>query len=423
MLKLFIIILGKTLAITPRFILACISHTAGTFLYLPPTRRKRIILSNLHHAFPKQTEKWRRKVAHSSCIRTIEMALFMLAFPFLSKKRIHKTISLSDSFHEFAKSRAESSIGDLLLIPHFSLTETLTVYPLHYDVSSEKIAVVYRPLNNPSLDKWIKKSRGRYGVVLLSRKKGFFEAINILKNNGIVGILFDQNGGSPGTLTTFFDRIASTTELPDILAKKTSPRVSVMYSERLGFWKAKIHVERLPSPSESLPIAISANAWLEKKLKENIHYCTDWLWFHHRWRTQDDYHSRFRIKGKRSLLPESLAHAGHEKILRKTRIWLRMPNWLGDIIMALPLIKALRESRPDAQITLLAQKAYVPLLEKFNVADKIIPLPSKGISYYFSFRKFKLDYPDTHFLFTNSERLDNEYLIMREPHTFKIKST
>ena len=32
---------------------------------------------------------------------------------------------------------------------------------------------------------------------------------------------------------------------------------------------------------------------------------------------------------------------------------IRLPNWLGDVVMALPLLRAIRSGRPDAEIILI----------------------------------------------------------------------
>ena len=37
-----------------------------------------------------------------------------------------------------------------------------------------------------------------------------------------------------------------------------------------------------------------------------------------------------------------------DAIPRTTKIWIRMPNWLGDVVMVFPLIDAIFKSRPDA---------------------------------------------------------------------------
>jgi len=60
------------------------------------------------------------------------------------------------------------------------------------------------------------------------------------------------------------------------------------------------------------------------------------------------------------------------------RMLVDLPNWLGDVVMVLPLLRALRTSRPDAQITLLAQAPFCPLLELSGLADRVRPLPPPG---------------------------------------------
>lgn len=52
---------------------------------------------------------------------------------------------------------------------------------------------------------------------------------------------------------------------------------------------------------------------------------------------------------------------------------VRLPNWLGDTIMALPTLKALRRGLGDSQITLVGP--WAPLLADQDLADRCVPYP------------------------------------------------
>ena len=54
-------------------------------------------------------------------------------------------------------------------------------------------------------------------------------------------------------------------------------------------------------------------------------------------------------------------------------IAVRTPNWLGDTVMALPMLAALRAARSDARITLVGR--WAPLLAGQAVADVLLPYP------------------------------------------------
>lgn len=65
-----------------------------------------------------------------------------------------------------------------------------------------------------------KKSRQRFGIEMLSRRDGILDAVKILKNNGCVAVLFDQNAGGAGCESLLFDRLCYTSELAGILTEK-----------------------------------------------------------------------------------------------------------------------------------------------------------------------------------------------------------
>jgi heptosyltransferase II len=88
--------------------------------------------------------------------------------------------------------------------------------------------------------------------------------------------------------------------------------------------------------------------------------------------------------------------------------------------MALPLLRALRLSRPDAELTLVAKKTFLPLLESWDIADRVHPLPPPGAGYYRHFRRLRTEFPDVWLLFTNSFRGDLEAWLTGCPQRFGV---
>ncbi|OYV97546.1 MAG: hypothetical protein B7X11_06375, partial [Acidobacteria bacterium 37-65-4] len=68
---------------------------------------------------------------------------------------------------------------------------------------------------------------------------------------------------------------------------------------------------------------------------------------------------------------------------RVSRLVVRTPNWLGDMVLALPALAALRRRFADAHLTIAVPAAFAPVFrEDTDVRpDDILPLPSakKGI--------------------------------------------
>ena len=62
------------------------------------------------------------------------------------------------------------------------------------------------------------------------------------------------------------------------------------------------------------------------------------------------------------------------------RLVLRAPNWLGDAVLALPAMAAVRRARPDAAIAVAAIPAVVPLFREDTSAraDEVIPVDGRG---------------------------------------------
>ncbi|MDO8595771.1 MAG: hypothetical protein Q7R45_04020, partial [Sulfuricaulis sp.] len=87
--------LGWLTARTPEAGLRLLSAALGDFIFFCLPRRRRLVLSNLHHAFPEREAGWHRRIGRSSCRRLIETGLLSLATPYLSERRFRAILTAS----------------------------------------------------------------------------------------------------------------------------------------------------------------------------------------------------------------------------------------------------------------------------------------------------------------------------------------
>ncbi len=405
---------GWTLARLPEPLGRLLAAALGDLVFFCAPRRRQLVLSNLHHAFADRPAAWRRRIGRESCHRLAETGLFSLALPFLSEARLRRMLRASPAVAEAsAPHRSGAGRPAIFATPHFCYWESETTLPLLVPLPFPEFGVIYRPLDNPTADAWVKRTRERFGLRLLSRKEGFQEAMSILRRRGCIALLFDQNAGLQGALSLLLERVCSTSELAGLLAAKFRADAYVVFPRRLGFWRIEIDVVRVEHDGTAGGVTLALNRWLETRLRTDDDLCASWLWAHDRWRNQDIPSRRLRLEAKRNLLEADLRLRGLAAPPRRTRLWVRLPNWLGDVVMALPLLRAIRASRPDAELTLLAKAQFQPWLAQSGVADRVLALPSRGPGYFLHFWRLRHEYPDCWLSLTNSFRGDLEGWLTR----------
>lgn len=60
------------------------------------------------------------------------------------------------------------------------------------------------------------------------------------------------------------------------------------------------------------------------------------------------------------------------------RVTVLLPSWVGDLVMATPALRALRENLPSARIIGVARPYLIPLLDGTNWLDAILPWEHRG---------------------------------------------
>lgn len=348
------------------------------------------------------------------------MSLFKLALPYFSEVRLDRTLIATDEATQLLKEYTEPAKPLIGITIHSSLMEAGTLIARTLDLNNPEVGVLYKAHRNKRVDAYTKKHRAKHGVNLIDAQNGLLQAKTLVKNNGWLILAYDRSVEEAGYFSFFLNRTVSTTGLHQVLSQSCGADVLAFYGERTGFWEGNLHVEKVAEGKKDEPVIMKANQWLENKLLADDKFRQDWRWLHKRWDGQTSISQNLSLRKKRNLTEECRTFKNWEQYPRNNRIWFRMPNHLGDLIKWMPLIKAVRKSRPDAEISLLANRHFAQLIEALDVADRIIEVPKRNSRYAANFFRLRNQFPDTYYQLTTSLAGDIEARLVNAPRRYGI---
>ena len=232
---------------------------------------------------------------------------------------------------------------------------------------------VYQGLGNRFIDKHVRRTRSQTGLELFDRHDGFEPVIELLRSGGGVGVLSDQHAGDHGVWTPFFGRLASTSPLPALLAKRTRAALIAagVYTTGRARWRM-VFTERFDENGASVAVLTSKiNQMIEQQIRRAPE---DWFWVHNRWKTPQP---NFLLADyKRGIyLPPGIS----ARDLKPFRILIRSSNWLGDAVMSVPAVRAIKNGRPDVHITIAAPDKIAAMWKLIPEVNAIIALPEDSL--------------------------------------------
>lgn len=257
----------------------------------------------------------------------------------------------------------KQSGGAVMATGHFSCWELLAHIPQF--ASDLKFNTLYQPLKNRRMDEWMRQIRARCGVGLISRRGAWKEACKKLRDGEVVAVFADQHAGNHGIWTPFFGKLASTSPLAGLMAKRTRTWIvpATIRTTKTG-WKVEFSSPLKPQNKTVAELTFQLNQQWENAIRQNPH---DWLWGHERWKIPNP---RFLLKqAKREIyIPNSVS-------VKPFRVLVRGMNWLGDAVMHLGALRNLKEGRPDLHLTILTPKNLVDLYCSCEFVDAVQSLP------------------------------------------------
>ena len=191
---------------------------------------------------------------------------------------------------DFGDAAAASGKGVMFISGHFANWEAL---PITGNLLGYEGALVYRPPNNPFVDRWISRQRAKLGPKehISKGAQGTRRIFTLLRKGKAILMLVDQKT-EEGVPAPFFGRIAMTTPAPASLALKLGSILLPASAERIGgaHFRVRIHppIEFTPSGDQErdvLALTAEINETIERIVRARP---SQWLWIHRRWQTPRD---------------------------------------------------------------------------------------------------------------------------------------
>jgi KDO2-lipid IV(A) lauroyltransferase len=259
-------------------------------------RHRRVAAENLGHAFPRWSTA-AIDLTVRGCYRHFCRLLVELVLLPRKLRPGNWRLYIEEPAGNGPAMRALLSDRPLLMVAgHFGNWE-MGGYAL--GVFGFRTHAIARALDNPHLDRFLKRFRQATGQSLIAKKDDFARLSAILAGGGKVAVLADQDAGPRGVFVNFFGRPASTHKAIALMAIEFNAPVLVLGVPRTrpvpvrdGEWRPAYRVvcADLIDPAEfaGRPGAVAAitqryTVAVERMVRE---FPEQYFWLHRRWKTQ-----------------------------------------------------------------------------------------------------------------------------------------
>src|SRR5882724_10780407 len=356
-------------AIPMRFLFA-VGQFLGVCAWLVSGKYRRLANRNVAIAFANEkTPRGMRRLVRRHFQRLGANLLCSVKLTTMPPEKILRRVTVDNI--EAMDREFRAGVPVVLVLSHLGTWELFAQLMPKF-VGYVRNASVYQKLGNRFIDAHVRRTRGQTGLELFDRQQGFQPVIDLLRSGGGVGVLSDQHAGDHGLWTPFFGKLASTSPLPALLAKRTRAAIIAagVYTTGPARWRM-VFTERFDPPkAEAGASVVALTAEINQIIEQQVRVAPeDWFWVHNRWKTPQP--NFLLAQYKRGVyVPPTVSPQG----LKPFRILVRSSNWLGDSEMSVPAVRAIKAARPDARVTIAAPEKIAPIWKLVPEVDAIIPL-------------------------------------------------
>jgi heptosyltransferase-2 len=365
---------GLTIAAAiPMRLLFAVGQCLGFCAWLVSGKYRRLAERNVAIAFAdEKTPEEKRRLVRRHFQRLGANLLCSVKLTAIRPEKILQRVQV-DNIEAMAR-EFRAGVPVVLVLSHLGTWELFAQLMPKF-VGFVRNASVYQKLGNRFIDAHVRRTRGQTGLELFDRQEGFQPVIDLLRSGGGVGVLSDQHAGDHGLWTPFFGKLASTSPLPALLAKRTRAALIAagVYTIGPARWRM-VFTERFDPPKADTSVA-ALTSEINQIIEQQIRVAPeDWFWVHNRWKTPQPNFLLAQYKRGVYLPP-----GASSQDLKPFRILVRSSNWLGDAAMSVLAVCAIKAGRPDARVTIAAPEKIAPMWKLVPEVDTIISLPENRL--------------------------------------------
>ncbi len=277
----------KILLMLPQSLKYLCGRGIGSLIYfLAPSLReetlKGLITAYSHEKSRDEIHEIRRKCfTHLGAfvIEILEMTQYQNGGLSKAVRFSERSLETIDALHRRGR-------GIICLSAHYGNWELLALVIARLDYT---LNIVYRPLDNERINRYINDIRTRHPSRLIPREKAYRRGSEALSHNEIVALLVDQNQSVNGVFVPFFGKLASTAKGAAILARRTDASVMGAYIQRNPDFTHTVtfkEIEVINASSSQEYIyknTHSFTCFFENVIRDRPE---QWFWFHPRWKSR-----------------------------------------------------------------------------------------------------------------------------------------
>ena len=238
--------------------------------------RKAVAKMNLHQAFPSLSEKRILQILKKTYLFFIHNFIEFIAIP-----KSWESIKISVKGEHLLASCLNENKGVVSVTGHFGAWEILGKWLGEYANLFTGVALHQK---NKGFEKFTLEQRSIPGTKQIFKKEPLEKMYEVLSQNGLLGLISDQDAKKKGVFVDFFGKPASTPKGAALFHINTSAPMMLGVCIKRNLDEYEIRLIPVDTSTQNITlITQNYTTMLEKIIKEHPE---QYFWFHRRWKTR-----------------------------------------------------------------------------------------------------------------------------------------